>query len=441
MAKDLSKIAKQKKIKYFLISFVDLFGVLRSKLVPAHAIKEMQKSGAGFAGFAAWLDMTPADADMFAIPDPNSLIQLPWNKEVGWLASDLWMNGKPVDASPRVMLKKQIKELTKKDLIMKSGVECEYFLITSNGSSIADPRDTQSKPCYDQSALMRRYDLIKEICDSMIEMGWGPYQNDHEDANGQFEMNWDYSDCLVTADRHAFFKFMVKTISEKHGLRATFMPKPFENLTGNGCHAHISVWRRKKNKFLDNSDKLGLSKMAYNFLGGIIKNAESLSAFFNPTINSYRRINAPPTKSGASWSPSSISYTGNNRTHMIRIPDPGRFELRLMDGSVNPYLLQAGILAAGLDGLKNNTNPGKPLDCNMYTDYKKYPNLPKLPDNLDQSLEKLKNNKDMKNSFGENTINSYLKLRNSEIEEFKQKETFDKTKKITKWERSNTLDC
>ena len=441
MAKDLSKIAKQKKIKYFLISFVDLFGVLRSKLVPAHAIKEMQKSGAGFAGFAAWLDMTPADADMFAIPDPNSLIQLPWNKEVGWLASDLWMNGKPVDASPRVMLKKQIKELTKKNLIMKSGVECEYFLITPNGSSIADPRDAQSKPCYDQSALMRRYDLIKEICDSMIEMGWGPYQNDHEDANGQFEMNWDYSDCLVTADRHAFFKFMVKTISEKHGLRATFMPKPFENLTGNGCHAHISVWRRKKNKFLDNSDKLGLSKMAYNFLGGIIKNAESLSAFFNPTINSYRRINAPPTKSGASWSPSSISYTGNNRTHMIRIPDPGRFELRLMDGSVNPYLLQAGILAAGLDGLKNNINPGKPLDCNMYTDYKKYPNLPKLPDNLDQSLEKLKNNKDMKNSFGENTINSYLKLRNSEIEEFKQKETFDKTKKITKWERSNTLDC
>ena len=441
MAKNLFNIAKAKKIKYFLISFVDLFGVLRSKLVPAHAIKEMQKSGAGFAGFAAWLDMTPADADMFAIPDPNSLIQLPWNKEVGWLASDLWMNGKPVDASPRVMLKKQIKELTKKDLIMKSGVECEYFLITPNGSSIADPRDAQSKPCYDQSALMRRYDLIKEICDSMIEMGWGPYQNDHEDANGQFEMNWDYSDCLVTADRHAFFKFMVKTISEKHGLRATFMPKPFENLTGNGCHAHISVWRGKKNKFLDNSDKLGLSKMAYNFLGGIIKNAESLSAFFNPTINSYRRINAPPTKSGASWSPSSISYTGNNRTHMIRIPDPGRFELRLMDGSVNPYLLQAGILAAGLDGLKNNINPGKPLDCNMYTDYKKYPNLPKLPDNLDQSLEKLKNNKDMKNSFGENTINSYLKLRNSEIEEFKQKETFDKTKKITKWERSNTLDC
>ena len=441
MAKNLFKIAKQKKIKYFLISFVDLFGVLRSKLVPAHAIKEMQTAGAGFAGFAAWLDMSPADSDMFGIPDPDSLIQLPWNKEVGWLASDLWMNGKPVEASPRIMLKNQIKKLKKQNLTMKSGVECEYFLISPDGNSIADPRDTQSKPCYDQSALMRRYDLIKEICDCMIEMGWGPYQNDHEDANGQFEMNWDYDDCLKTADRHTFFKYMVKTLAEKHGLRATFMPKPFENLTGNGCHAHISVWDKKKNKFLDKSDKLGLSKMAYNFLGCVIKNASSLSAFFNPTINSYRRINAPPTKSGASWSPSSISYTGNNRTHMIRIPDPGRFELRLMDGSANPYLLQASVLAAGLYGLKNKIDPGEPLTCNMYTDYEKYPNLPKLPNELQDSLELLKNNNEMSEAFGEETINSYIKLRNSEIKEFDNKEKFDKSKPVTKWERQNTLDC
>ena len=319
MPKNLSKIAKSKKIKYFLISFVDLFGVLRSKLVPAQAIDEMQKNGAGFAGFATWLDMSPADSDMFAIPDPESLIQLPWNKEVGWLASDLWMNGKPVKASPRIMLKDQIAKLNLLNLKMKSGVECEYFLISEDGESIADTRDIQSKPCYDQSALMRRYELIKEICDSMIELGWNPYQNDHEDANGQFEMNWDYSDCLVTADRQTFFKFMVKSLAEKHGLRATFMPKPFSNLTGNGCHAHVSLWDGKVNKFLDKGDRYGLSKIAYNFVGGLIKNASSLSAFFNPTINSYRRINAPPTLSGATWSPSTISYTGNNRTHMLSL--------------------------------------------------------------------------------------------------------------------------
>ena len=441
MPKNLFQIANSKKIKYFLISFVDLFGVLRSKLVPAQAIKEMQKNGAGFAGFAAWLDMSPADSDMFGIPDPDSLIQLPWNKEVGWLASDLWMNGKPVEASPRVMLKNQIKKLKQHNLNMKSGVECEYFLTSPDGSSIADPRDTQSKPCYDQSALMRRYDLIKEICDCMIDMGWGPYQNDHEDANGQFEMNWDYSDCLKTADRQTFFKYMVKTLAEKHGLRATFMPKPFENLTGNGCHAHISVWEGKKNIFLDKSDKLGLSKIAYNFLGGVMKNASSLSAFFNPTINSYRRINAPPTKSGATWSPSSISYTGNNRTHMIRIPDPGRFELRLMDGSVNPYLLQAGVLAAGIEGLNKKINPGKPLHCNMYEDSDKYPNLSKLPNELSESLSKIADNKVINKAFGKNVIDSYVKLKKIELKEFNSKEKFDKSKPITKWERQNTLDC
>ena len=441
MAKNLAQIAKQKKIKYFLISFVDLFGILRSKLVPAQAIGEMQKNGAGFAGFATWLDMTPADSDMFGVPDPDSLIQLPWNKEIGWLASDLYMDGRPVKASPRVMLKEQIKKLSKKKLQMKSGVECEYFLISEDGSSIADPRDTQSKPCYDQSALMRRYELIKEICDSMIQMGWKPYQNDHEDANGQFEMNWDYTDALVTADRHVFFKYMVKTLAEKHGLRATFMPKPFHNLTGNGCHAHVSVWNGKDNKFLDKKDKLGLSKLAYNFLGGLIKNAQPLSAFFNPTINSYRRINAPPTKSGATWSPSSISYTGNNRTHMIRIPDKGRFELRLMDGAANPYLLQAGILAAGLEGLDKKINPGKPLFCNMYTDHKKYPKLPKLPNDINQALSMLQKSKSLSDAFGSDVINSYIKLKKIEIIDFKTKASFNKKRPVTSWEKNNTLDC
>jgi len=441
MAKDLSKIAKQKKIKYFLISFVDLFGVLRSKLVPTQAIKDMQKNGAGFAGFAAWLDMSPADPDMFAIPDPDSLIQLPWKKEVGWLASDLWMNGKPVEASPRVMLKKQIARLAKNNMVLKSGVECEYFLINPEGTAIADSRDIQPKPCYDQSALMRQYDLIKEICNAMINLGWNPYQNDHEDANGQFEMNWDYTDSLSTADRHVFFKFMVKAIAEKHGLRATFMPKPFENLTGNGCHAHVSLWNGNRNLFLDKGDKLGLTRLAYNFLGGILHSAEALSSFFNPSINSYRRIDAPVTASGATWSPSRVSYTGNNRTHMIRIPDPGRFELRLMDGSANPYLLQAGVIAAGLHGLNNKSDPGEPLTCNMYTDYKKYPNLQKLPNEIKDSLSELDNSKELRESFGEDVINSYLKLKNKEIDEFKRVERFDKKAAVTNWEKNNTLDC
>ena len=301
MAINLAAVAKQKKIKYFLISFVDLFGVLRSKLVPARAINGMQKDGAGFAGFAAWLDMTPAHPDMFSIPDPSSLIQLPWKPEVGWLAGDLMMAGKSVEASPRVALKAQIAKAAKLGYRMKTGVECEYFLVSPDGMSLSDPSDTQEKPCYDQAALMRRYDVISEICDCMITLGWGPYQNDHEDANGQFEMNWDYDDALITADRHVFFKYMVKAIAEKHGLRATFMPKPFSSLTGNGCHAHVSVWDKtgKKNLFHNARDKMGLSKIAYEFLGGVLHNADALTAVFNPTVNSYKRIDAQVTLSGA----------------------------------------------------------------------------------------------------------------------------------------------
>jgi glutamine synthetase len=435
MAVDLDKVAKSEGIKYFLISFVDLFGVLRSKLVPARAIGQMQEDGAGFAGFAAWLDMTPADPDMFSIPDPDSLIQLPWKPEVAWLAGDLWMDGKPVEASPRIALKRQLEKSAAQDLYMKSGVECEYFLVDLEGTAISDERDIQDKPCYDQAALMRQYDVISEICDCMIELGWNPYQNDHEDANGQFEMNWDYDDSLVTADRHVFFKYMVKSIAEKHGLRATFMPKPFANLTGNGCHAHVSVWDKSGsvNKFSDDSDEMGLSKLAYQFLGGILHNADSLAAIFNPAVNSYKRIDATVTLSGATWSPNAISYSGNNRTHMVRIPDPGRFELRLMDGASNPYLLQAGVLAAGLDGVSNDRDPGQRLDINMYTEGHKLRRIRRLPLNMLDAVRLFDKSKVLREAFGDELVSSYVKLKLQEWQSY--------ATSITQWERDHTLDA
>ena len=435
MAKDLAQIAKSKGIKYFLVSFVDLFGVLRAKLVPARAIKDMQKDGAGFAGFAAWLDMTPADSDMFGVPDPDSLIQIPWNPEIGWLASDLWMDGKEVEASPRVALKRQITKAEKKGYRVKTGVECEYFLVNQEGTELSDPHDTQTKPCYDQQALMRRYPVVKEICDCMLKLGWGPYQNDHEDANGQFEMNWDYNDVLLTADRHVFFKYMTKTIAENHGMRATFMPKPFSNLTGNGCHSHISIWDRpgKKNLFLSKTDELGLSKLAYQFLGGIMQHAVSMCAIFNPTVNSYKRIDAPRTTSGATWSPSAVTYSGNNRTHMIRVPDDGRFELRLMDGATNPYLAQAAVIAAGLDGIKNKRDPGEPSFINMYEEGHKVRSAKKLPSTLLDALRLLEKNKILKEELGEEVIDAYIKL--------KMMEWRDYTSHLSQWERQATLDC
>ena len=435
MATDLAKIAKDRKIKYFLISYVDLFGGLRAKLVPAQAIGAMQRDGAGFAGFATWLDMTPADADLFARPDPESLIQLPWRPEVGWLASDLWMDGKEVAASPRKVLKDQIAAAAAKGQRMKSGVECEFFLITPDGKAISDAADQQEKPCYDQQALMRRYDVITEICDSMLALGWNPYQNDHEDANGQFEMNWEYDDCLKTADRHAFFKYMVKAIAEKHGLRATFMPKPFINLTGNGCHAHVSVWDKsgKTNLFHDPKGELGLSKLAYSFLGGVIHNAEALCTFFNPTVNSFKRINAPRTTSGATWSPNTVTYTGNNRTHMVRIPGKGRFEFRLLDGATNPYLAPAALLVAGLDGIANKRDPGKRLDIDMYAEGHLLKDVKRLPLNLLDALRLFEKSDVVRKGFGDSFVDSYFKLKMNEWNSFMSH--------ASTWERDHTIDC
>ncbi|MCS7030747.1 MAG: type III glutamate--ammonia ligase [Gloeomargarita sp. SKYG116] len=435
MTQTLSALAQARGIRYFLISFTDLFGIQRAKLVPAAVIDTMQ-TAAGFAGFAAWLDMTPADADVFARADAAALMPLPWQPDVAWMPADLaTVKGDPLPQTPRLVLKRVLEQAQALGYRVKTGVECEYFLVSPDGESLADGFDRQSKPCYDQQALMRRFAVISEICDAMQALGWGAYQNDHEDANGQFEMNWLYDDALVTADRHAFFKYMVKSIAEKHGLRATFMPKPFAHLTGNGCHLHLSVWDAAgaMNLFHDPQDEMGLSRLAYHFIGGVLHHAPALCAFTNPTVNSYKRINAPVTRSGATWSPTTISYSGNNRTHMIRIPDPGRFELRLADGAANPYLFVAAVIAAGLDGIKEQRDPGPRCDNNNYTDPLPPEQYPSLPGNLLDALRALERNTTLTTLLGENFVESYLKLKYREWQEFHSQ--------ITPWEREYTLDC
>ena len=434
MGTNLAEFAKKNGVKYFMISYTDLFGGQRAKLVPAQAIADMQKDGAGFAGFATWLDLTPANPDMLAVPDAESVIQLPWKPEVAWVASDCIMDDKTVAQTPRATLRRLIAEAAGDGMYVRTGVEAEFFLISPDGKAISDEYDTASKPCYDQQAVMRRYDVIAEICDHMLALGWGAYQNDHEDANGQFEMNWAFDSALPTADKHSFFKFMVKSIAEKHGLRATFMPKPFQGLTGNGCHAHISVWDKagKTNVFADNKMELGLSTKGRNFLGGIMRHASALAAITNPTVNSYKRINAPRTISGATWAPNTVTWTGNNRTHMVRVPGPGRFELRLPDGAANPYLLQAVIIAAGLDGIRSKADPGKRYDIDMYSQGHTVKGAPKLPLNLLDALREYDKDKSLKAAMGDEFSAAYLKLKHMEWNSY--------ASHFSQWEREHTLD-
>jgi glutamine synthetase len=356
---------------------------------------------------------------------------------VAWVPANLMMDGKTVDQAPRNVLNKLIKTAALEGMHVKTGIEAEFFLLTPEGDKISDEYDTATKPCYDQQAIMRRYDVIAEICDYMLELGWGPYQNDHEDANGQFEMNWEFDDVLATADKHSFFKFMTKSVAEKHGLKATFMPKPVEGLTGNGCHAHISVWdapgeKSKTNVFADAQKDLGLSDKGINFLGGIMKHASAMTAITNPTVNSYKRINAPRTMSGATWAPNTVTWSGNNRTHMVRVPGPGRFELRLPDGAANPYLLQAVILAAGLDGVRTNADPGKRYDIDMYAEGHKVRGGPKLPLNMLDAIREFDKNKGLKKALGDEFSNAYVKLKMKEWNSF--------SSHFSVWEKENTID-
>jgi glutamine synthetase type III len=433
---DLAEFAREKGVKYFMVSYTDLFGGQRAKLVPAQAIADMQADGAGFAGFATWLDLTPAHPDMLAVPDASSVIQLPWKRDVAWVASRCIMAGARADLDqlPRNVLAAQVAKAAALGLEVRTGVEPEFFLLSPDGLSLSDAADTAVKPCYDQQAVMRRYDVIAEICDHMLELGWEPYQNDHEDANGQFEMNWKFDHAMATGDKHSFFKFMVRSVAEKHGLRATFMPKPFLGLTGNGCHVHISVWDKGTgaNAFASDDNELGLSTQGHHFLGGIMQHATGMAVITNPTVNSYKRINAPRTVSGATWAPNSVTWTGNNRTHMVRVPGPGRFELRLPDGAANPYLLQAVIIAAGLSGLASKADPGPRHDIDMYAEGHLVTGAPKLPLNLLDALRAFDADSTLKSALGEGFAAAYLKLKGQEWNAY--------AAHLTQWERDTTLD-
>lgn len=433
MIKDLAADAQSKGIEYFLMSFTDLFGVVRSKLVPRAAINEIAAEGAGFAGFAAHLDMIPADPDLLAMPDLTRMAQLPWKPEAAWIPCDLHMEGSIVEQAPRATLQRVIEAASEAGFSFKSGVEPEFFLLAADGNALSDENDIRSKPCYDQQALMRRYPVITEICDAMQELGWEPYQNDHEDANGQFEMNWGFTDPLTTADRHTFFKFMVKTIAEKHGFCATFMPKPLADLTGNGCHVHLSVWNKDGSQNLMPGDgELGLSDLAYHVIGGLLHHAKDMTLITNPVVNSYKRINAPATASGATWSPNTITYGGNNRTHMIRIPGNNRIEVRLADGAANPYLLQATLIAAAVDGMQEARQPGKRLDIDMYAQGHTVKRAPRLPLNLLDAIRLFNKSKFAKATLGTEFHTAFAKLKMDEWNSYMQH--------FSGWERTNALD-
>jgi glutamine synthetase len=362
-------------IEFFLAMFVDLHGKPCAKMIPIQAIDLLMDGGAGFAGFAAGpMGQTPADPDLLAVPDLDSYTVMPWQPNVAVVQCDIHVYGAPWPYAPRVILRRALDALAQRGLTLNVGVEAEYFLVRRmpDGSiAVADPLDVAPAPCYDAKALTRMMPHLTTVSTYLNQLGWSNYANDHEDANGQFEQNFRYADAMTTADRLIFFRFMVHTIADRAGLAATFMPKPFANLTGTGLHVHTSLWETASGKPLFEADDdprgLGLTPMAYQFAAGLIEHAPAMVAVTCPSVNSYKRMGVGAPDSGATWAPAYATYGGNNRTQMLRVPEGGRLENRGVDGAANPYLALTAILAAGLDGVDRGLDPGEPNQDNLFT--------------------------------------------------------------------------
>jgi glutamine synthetase len=362
---ELGARARADGVRFLLALFVDLTGKPCAKLVPVEAADELQYEGVGFAGYAVGaMGQQPSDPDLIAIPDLSSYTVLPMVRDgLALVHCDPHVEGKPWPFAPRVILKTLLAQAKARQLELFAGAEVEYFLVTrdADGKLVpADSKDVAARPCYDARGLTRMYDHLTGVSAAMNTLGWGNYANDHEDANGQFEQNFAYADALTTADRVVTARYLISTLAEQRGMTATFMPKPFADQTGSGMHLHLSLWHDETPLFPDGNGLFGLSEMACRFLAGILEHAPGMQAVLAPTVNSYKRTGATSTRSGATWSPRRATYGGNDRTHFIRIPDANRIELRGGDGSANPYLALAVALAAGLDGIDRELNPGAP---------------------------------------------------------------------------------
>ena len=436
---EIQKVAKERGVEFFFAQFVDLYGRPSAKLVPAQNLEDLASDGAGFAGFAAGeIGQAPSDPDIAAIPDLDSLTLVPWQPNLARFACDITVEGEEWPYCPRTILRHVLAQAKDLGYEFKLGIELEYFLVRrrDDGSiEIADAGDTLDKPCYDMAGLTRQYDFLTTVSKYCNELGWGNYANDHEDANGQFEQNFRFDDALVSCDRAIFFRYMVHTLAEQYGMVATFMPKPFTHLTGTGAHFHMSLWRDGEQLFLDEGDPrgLGLSETAYGFIGGLRKHARAYSALTAPTVNSYKRLKAGTTTSGATWSPVWISYGYNNRTQMLRIPAPGRIEDRTVDGSANPYLGATAVLAAGLDGIERGLDAGEPNTDNLYEhSYEELTarGLRSLPANLLEAIDELERDDVLRAAFGRGRGEDYLDY----YARVKRGEWFRYHEQVTAWE-------
>ena len=335
--------------------FTDLHGVAKGKYLPLDQLRTLVETGAGFSGpsiAGTGLPRMGARAEYYGRGDVATARALPWMPGYARLACDGFVAGEPFDACPRQVLRRQIARLAERGWTMQTGIEPEFFLLRrgERGLVPADELDRLDKPSYDLKSLPRRAAFLHELVQSLTACGLQVFQIDHEDAHGQYEVNFLHADALASADHLMLFKLAAQALAERHGMVFSMMPKPFANQPGSGMHFHVSLWDGERGLFEDGTTMR-------HFIGGVLAHSAGLAALAAPTVNSYKRLVVGESLSGTSWAPAYIAHGPNNRTALVRTL-PGRFEWRLPDASANPYLATAGLIAAGLDGIARRLDPG-----------------------------------------------------------------------------------
>jgi len=433
-------------VSYVLAQFVDIHGVAKAKSVPVAHLNSVLTDGAGFAGFAIWgVGIQPNGPDFMAVGDLSTISLVPWQPGLARIVCEGHVEGEPWAFDSRVLLKRQIERLTAQGWVLYTGLEPEFSLLKRSVEGRiepCDPSDTLAKPCYDYKGLSRTRVFLEKLSNALRAVGIDVYQIDHEDANGQFELNYTFTDCLTSCDHFIFFKMAASEIANELGLICSFMPKPFANRPGNGMHMHMSIGSLEKssgggkgNLFSDKGDVRGLelSQLAYHFLGGLLAHAPAITALCAPTVNSYKRLVVGRSLTGATWAPAYISYGDNNRSCMVRVPK-GRLELRLPDGAANPYLATAAVIAAGLDGVKRKLDPGAPCNANLYdcSDAQlKEAGIGLLPQNLSAALDALEADEVICDALGP-LAGEFLKLKRMEWLEY--------MRHVSEWEVKSYLE-
>jgi len=428
----LQQSLKAKGVKYCIGAYVDIHGIQKAKVVPIDHLPQMAAGSERYTGYALdGLGQAPNEDELTSVPDLRNIVQLTWQPEVAWMPADNHFQGQPYPLSTRVALQNVLAQAAEMGFGMNLGIECEIYLLKQGEDgklSVPNSNDKLVKPCYDVQGFLDSFGWLDKVATCINDLGWDLYSFDHEDANGQFEFDFQYSDALTTCDRLTFFRMMAKHYAQEEGLIATMMPKPFANKTGNGAHFNMSLYDLKTGKNLFACDPkedprgIGLTPLGYQFVGGILKHGRALCAAFAPTVNSYKRLVRRGAMSYFSWAPVFNSYGSNNRTNSVRIPaGGGRCESRNADGAVNPYLAATLALAAGLEGIREGIDPGAPNEDNLYElsdAQRRERGIEFLPQTLQEAVQAFADDPLVERTLGKGLRDEFIKYKTQEWETY-----------------------